>query len=131
MKELFLHNLIVLSDKTNEEATMKLLNAFEQTHKVNEVVYDHFVYDGKKLLYMDFISTKDLYQEICELSKNLPKQQIVVDIVSNDCENGGFQYVLLSSKIISDEYIDSDWCSEFWIDHTKKYEDSVGDKTKC
>lgn len=121
MFELFLHNLSVPTTN-NEEDTIKLLKEFEENNELIEVVYDDFEYDNKKVTYMDFVSKKDLVKEVCELSKQL-QQSIVMDVVSNDCENGGLCYDIRAGKIISDEYIDPDFTSELWVEHENRYGD--------
>lgn len=123
MKELFLHNLCVPTTN-NDEETIKLLKEFEENNEVIEVVYNDFEYDNKKVTYIDFVSTKNLVEEICELSKQL-QQPIVMNVVSNNCENGGLCYDIRDGKIISDEYIDPDYTSELWVVHENSYGDFV------
>lgn len=123
MIELFLHNISVLTDKSNEEETIKLLKEFEQNHEISTVVYDDYPFTQTKVLYMDFISSKDLLQDICELSKKLPKQPIVLEIVSIDPENGGFHYQIELGEIVSDDYIDPDSIREMWSLYDEKYDE--------
>lgn len=122
MFELFLHNLSVATT-TNEEETIKLLKEFEENNELIEVVYNDFEYDNQKITYMDFVSKKDLVQELCELSKSLSMQPMTLEVVSNDCENGGLHYDIRAGKIISDEYIDPDFTSELWVEHENRYGD--------
>lgn len=129
MIELFLHNISVLTDKSNEEETIKLLKEFEQNHEISTVVYDDYPFTQTKVLYMDFISSKELLQDVCELSKKLPKQPIVLEVVSIDPENGGFHYKIELGEIVPDEYIDPDSIREMWSLYDEKYKDTRGEQS--
>lgn len=129
MIELFLYNISVVTDKSNEDETVKLLKEFEQNHEISTVVYDYYPFTQTKVLYMDFISSKELLQDVCELSKKLPKQPIVLEVVSIDPENGGFHYKIELGEIVSDEYIDPDSIREMWSLYDEKYKDTRGEQS--